>query len=127
MVPPSFAMKAHRVAVAIQEHDARDDEDSEENSHYDPYGGVRARGCVSPPQLCPSCCEVGQAGDMWDRVRRRGGPRGERWGGGDERARGERDIHPMLALRGLIVYSNSFLETMVCPQGDVEWRRKRHV
>lgn len=29
-----------------------------------------------------------------------------------------------LVLRDLIIYSDSFLETMVCPQGDVEWRRK---
>lgn len=100
VVPPPFVVEAHRVAVAIQEHDARDDEDPEKNSHDDPNGGVRARGGVSPPQLCPSCCEVGQAGDMWDRVRRRGGPRGGRWGGGSGRARGERDIHPMLGLKG---------------------------
>lgn len=32
-----------------------------------------------------------------------------------------------LVLKDLIIYSDSFLETMVCPQGDVEWRRKRHV
>lgn len=50
---PPFAVEAYRVAVAIQEHDACDDEDPEENSHYDPNSGVRARGGIPPTQLCP--------------------------------------------------------------------------
>lgn len=59
VVPPPFAVEANRVAVAVQEHDARDDEDAQEHAHYDADGGVCARGGVPPPQLCrPPCEEV---------------------------------------------------------------------
>lgn len=110
VMPPPFAVEAHRVAVAVQEHDARDDKDPQEHAHYDADGGVCARGRVSPPQFSPSC-EVGRAQrDMWDRVRRRGGPRGGRWGGRNERAGRVRDIHPMLGVGYLIVYSGSLLK-----------------
>lgn len=45
---------------------------------------------------------------MWDRVRRRGGPRGGRWDR-SWRAGGERDIHPMLGLKDLFLCSGCLL------------------
>lgn len=57
MVPvvpaPPFAVEAHRVAVTVQEHDARNDENPEKDAHYDADCGVCARGGVAPPQRCP--------------------------------------------------------------------------
>lgn len=57
VVPAPFAVEADRVAVAVQEHDACDDEDPEEDPHYDPDSGVGARGGIPPAQLRP-CCGV---------------------------------------------------------------------
>lgn len=54
VAPPPFVVEAHRVAVAVQKHDAGDDEDPEKNAHYDANGSVCARGGVPPSQIWPS-------------------------------------------------------------------------
>lgn len=51
--PPPFVAEAHRVAIPIQKHDAREDEEPKEDAHYDSDGGVCARGGVPLAQLRP--------------------------------------------------------------------------